>query len=135
LAPAVSDPEAPLCGCKPDEIVSQGGLVASGGLTHTPAQWPIWDPLGVPLGGAPRDFYGLAEIATAIYVKRKKVAKWYRKGRLPEPTDVLATGPIWSAEAIDAFLHPPPLSLRDVLPRFSAERGSISFTMPPRLTD
>jgi hypothetical protein len=78
-----------------------------------------------------RDFYGLAEIATALYVKRKKVAKWYRKGRLPKPTDILATGPIWSAEAIDAFLHPPLKPLRDVLPRLSAERGGIRFAVPP----
>jgi hypothetical protein len=82
-----------------------------------------------------RDFYGLAEIAAALYIKRKKVAKWYRKGRLPKPTDVLATGPIWSAEAIDAFLNPPLKPIRDVLPRLSVERGGISFTKPPRTTD
>ena len=121
------------CGCKPSEIVEWGDLIASGGMCPASAG-PIWDPIGVPLGGEPREFYGLAEIATALYVKRKKVAKWYRKGWLPEPTDVLATGPIWSAADIDAFLHPVLKPIWDLLPRISAERGGINFTKPPRTT-
>lgn len=45
-------------------------------------------------------FYGIAEIAEEIGARPGTVAQWYRRGKLPEPYEVLKMGPVWSAEQI-----------------------------------
>jgi predicted DNA-binding transcriptional regulator AlpA len=47
---------------------------------------------------------GIYEIAREVGAKRQTVAQWYKRGRLPEPTDTLSTGPVWSRDAIQGWL-------------------------------
>jgi hypothetical protein len=48
--------------------------------------------------------YGIAEIARAIRRSRYLVAQWHRRGKLPPPTEVLAMGPVWTAEDIEPWI-------------------------------
>jgi hypothetical protein len=50
-------------------------------------------------------FYGISEIADELDERRQTVAQWYRRGKLPEPTEVLAMGPVWTGKAIAPFLR------------------------------
>lgn len=116
---------------------TEGLLTAMGGFCVPADQpWLVWNPLHPKeIGFASRKVYGLAEVAGIIGVKRKKVRRWIDKGRVPAPTDLLATGPVWLAETIEPWLRKylTPVALRDVLPRFAAQRGGIKFQMPPRV--
>lgn len=48
--------------------------------------------------------YGISEIAAALGKSRGLVAQWYKRGKLPEPTQRLAMGPVWSADAIEPWI-------------------------------
>jgi len=48
--------------------------------------------------------YGVAEIAMALGVDRRKVAMWRTRGKLPPPTQVLSTGPVWTAADIEPWI-------------------------------
>lgn len=48
--------------------------------------------------------YGIAEIAAALGVSRGLVAKWNERGRLPEPDQRLAAGPVWFEKTIAPWL-------------------------------
>lgn len=50
-------------------------------------------------------FYGISEIADELDERRQTVAQWYRRGKLPKPTEVLAMGPVWTGKAIAPFLR------------------------------
>lgn len=47
---------------------------------------------------------GTAEVAAVLGWKRSRVAVSYSRGQLPTPLAVLACGPIWRREDIDAFI-------------------------------
>lgn len=49
--------------------------------------------------------YGIAEIAAAIGAKSNTVAAWYRRGKLPTPSAVLAMGPVWTGARIDRWIE------------------------------
>jgi hypothetical protein len=57
--------------------------------------------------------YGIAEIAEALGVDRYLVAQWYRRARsgtaggmdLPEPSQVLYMGPVWTHQTISPWLR------------------------------
>lgn len=48
--------------------------------------------------------YGLAEIAAALDVSRKRVGMWRVRGQLPPPDAVLASGPVWLASTIEPWM-------------------------------
>lgn len=48
--------------------------------------------------------YGIREIANEIEARPETVAQWYRRGKLPEPNQVLAMGPVWTKQRINSFL-------------------------------
>lgn len=49
--------------------------------------------------------YGVAEIAVARGVTRQLVAQWHKRGKLPEPDEQLASGPVWLAGTIEPWLR------------------------------
>jgi predicted site-specific integrase-resolvase len=49
--------------------------------------------------------YGIAEIARALGVSRGLVAQWHKRGKLPEPTARLASGPVWTAKTIEPWIR------------------------------
>jgi hypothetical protein len=49
--------------------------------------------------------YGIAEIARALGVSRGLVAQWHKRGKLPEPTARLASGPVWTARTIEPWIR------------------------------
>lgn len=52
-----------------------------------------------------RDLYGIAEIATALAARPQTVAQWHRRGKLPQPDEILAMGPVWFAETIRPWIE------------------------------
>ena len=44
--------------------------------------------------------WGITEIAEALGENPRTVAQWHRRGKLPEPTERLAMGPVWTVQAI-----------------------------------
>lgn len=48
--------------------------------------------------------YGPIEIAQALGVTRQAVWNWRARGKMPEPTAVLTSGPVWSAEVIEPWI-------------------------------
>ena len=52
-----------------------------------------------------RKLLGMAEIAEELEAKPTTVAQWYRRGKLPPPTEILALGPVWSREDIGDFIE------------------------------
>ncbi len=48
--------------------------------------------------------YGMSEIARELGVTRKVIGIWRVRGKLPEPTEVLATGPVWKPEDIEWWI-------------------------------
>lgn len=48
--------------------------------------------------------YGIQEIADELKAKPGTVAQWFRRGKLPQPTQVLAMGPVWTDRRIRPFL-------------------------------
>lgn len=52
-----------------------------------------------------RVVYGIAEIAQAIGANRHTVAKWNERGKLPDPDDRLASGPVWLARTIEPWIR------------------------------
>jgi hypothetical protein len=54
-----------------------------------------------------RRFYGIAEIAEAVGVDRQLVTVWRRRSShgLPPPDEELASGPLWAATSIEAWIH------------------------------
>jgi predicted DNA-binding transcriptional regulator AlpA len=121
-----------------NEEFSEEVITAAGGLC-APVEDGPWttNPLRPKeIVFAPRKVYGLAEVAGIVGVKRKKIRRWIDKDRLPAPTDWLADGPVWLAEAIEPWLRKylTPVAVRDALRRFTVERGGIQFQSPPRVT-
>ena len=49
--------------------------------------------------------YGIAELAAALGVAPNTVAQWYRRGKLLEPDEVLAMGPVWKGARIERWLE------------------------------
>jgi predicted DNA-binding transcriptional regulator AlpA len=47
---------------------------------------------------------GISEIAEEVNARRQTVAQWYNRNKLPEPTQVLAAGPVWTREAIQDWI-------------------------------
>ena len=54
------------------------------------------------------EFVGLREFAAMLGQPAKKVATWRVRGKLPEPAQVLAMGPIWRRADAEAWIaaHP-----------------------------
>jgi hypothetical protein len=54
-----------------------------------------------------RRFYGIAEIAEALGVDRQLVTVWRRRSShgLPAPDEELASGPLWAAETVEAWIQ------------------------------
>lgn len=50
------------------------------------------------------NLYGVAEIAAALGARPPTVAQWHRRGRLPQPDEVLAMGPVWYADTIRPWI-------------------------------
>ena len=44
--------------------------------------------------------YGLTEIARRLGIPVGTVRQWYHRGKLPEPSGVLAMGPLWLEDRI-----------------------------------
>jgi hypothetical protein len=51
------------------------------------------------------NLYGIAEIAAALGARPPTVAQWHRRGRLPQPDEVLAMGPVWYAETVRPWIE------------------------------
>lgn len=49
--------------------------------------------------------YGLSEIADATGDKLNTVSQWYKRGKLPEPDQLLKMGPVWSADTIRPWIR------------------------------
>jgi uncharacterized protein YjcR len=54
---------------------------------------------------APVKLYGINEIAEALGARPQTVAQWYRRGKLPEPDEVLAMGPVWKGVRIERWIE------------------------------
>lgn len=48
--------------------------------------------------------YGLTEIARATGWDRRTLSVWVARGKMPPPTQRLASGPIWDAAVIDPWI-------------------------------
>ena len=48
--------------------------------------------------------YGITELAEIIDARPRTVAMWVQRGKLPEPTERLAMGPVWTGQAIERWL-------------------------------
>jgi predicted DNA-binding transcriptional regulator AlpA len=59
---------------------------------------PVVDRNGRPV------LLGISEIALEVGARRQTVAQWYRREQLPEPTQVLAAGPVWVREEIQDWI-------------------------------
>ncbi len=53
----------------------------------------------------PANLYGIAEIAAALGARPPTVAQWHRRGRLPQPDEVLAMGPVWYGDTIRPWIE------------------------------
>ncbi len=52
-----------------------------------------------------RRVFGLVEIAEAIGQGNAQIVRvWYARGKLPPPTETLASGPIWLREDIESWI-------------------------------
>jgi predicted DNA-binding transcriptional regulator AlpA len=51
-----------------------------------------------------RKVYGIKEIAQALGERRQTVSVWHQRGKLPTPTEVLSTGPVWLSGAIEPWI-------------------------------
>lgn len=49
------------------------------------------------------EFMGVKEVAEALGWSKAKVSEYHRRGKLPAPAFVIAAGPVWEAEDIDAY--------------------------------
>jgi len=49
--------------------------------------------------------YGIREIADEVKARPETVAQWYRRGKLPTPTQRLAMGPVWTERRIRPFIE------------------------------
>ena len=49
--------------------------------------------------------YGIREIADELGVSRELISQWYRRGKLPPPTAVLAATPVWTGRRIERWLE------------------------------
>lgn len=49
--------------------------------------------------------YGLAEVAKTAGIDKRVLAVWRQRGKLPEPTAELASGPVWSARVIEPWIE------------------------------
>ena len=49
------------------------------------------------------ELVGVTEAAAILGVTKQRVSTMYRADRLPSPVEVLAAGPVWTADAIEAF--------------------------------
>lgn len=49
--------------------------------------------------------YGIAEIASALGARPATVAQWHRRGRLPQPDEMLAMGPVWYGSTIRPWIE------------------------------
>ena len=51
-----------------------------------------------------RRLYGVKEIAEALGERRQTVSVWHQRRKLPPPTDVLSTGPVWLSDVIEPWI-------------------------------
>ncbi|MGE5552811.1 MAG: helix-turn-helix transcriptional regulator [Betaproteobacteria bacterium] len=79
-----------------------------------------------------RTMLGISEIAEEVGAKRQTVAQWYRRGKLPQPTEVLAAGPVWTREAIQPWLDEQILDLDAYFCEWEDEGYCITY--PVRIT-
>jgi hypothetical protein len=49
--------------------------------------------------------YGITEIAEAVGQSPNLVKQWHKRGKLPNPSAVLAMGPVWSARVIEPWIE------------------------------
>ena len=52
-----------------------------------------------------RAIYGIHEVAEELGIERTAASQRKRRGRLPEPTEELAAGPVWFAETLREFFE------------------------------
>src|SRR5438067_1569327 len=74
-----------------------------------------------------RRVYGVAEIAQAVGISRDLAAQWHRRGKLPPPTDRLATGPVWTRDAIVGNRRGPRPSVRQAVRDLSPPDVGVEF--------
>jgi hypothetical protein len=48
--------------------------------------------------------YGIYELAEAIGAKPATVSQWYKRGKLPEPSEVLKMGPVWTEARVRKWI-------------------------------
>lgn len=83
------------------------------------ASTPVWDADTITtmrstggrwLADAPRPrrrlLYGTSEAAAKFDVSKRAIARWREAGIFPEPSKVLAAGPIWTPAALRSFTPP-----------------------------
>lgn len=51
------------------------------------------------------NLYGIAEIAAALGARPATVAQWHRRGKLPQPDELLAMGPVWYGDSIRPWIE------------------------------
>lgn len=51
-----------------------------------------------------QELFGLAEFAEAAQIRRALFAQWRHRGKLPEPYQVLRSGPVWTRKQVQTWL-------------------------------
>jgi hypothetical protein len=53
--------------------------------------------------GTPPRLAGLAEVAEILGVAKRSASRYTRRDDFPEPVARLSTGPVWDADAVEAW--------------------------------